>query len=63
MKIGYACASTNDQMNAARFAALEAAGGNLIYQEKASSRRKLPQRAQAVVAARAGRDYEAGRAF
>lgn len=54
MKIGYARVSTDEQTNAAQLAALEAAGCAPIYQEKASSRRHLPEREQALAAARDG---------
>lgn len=54
MKIGYARVSTDEQTNAAQLAALEAAGCAPIYQEKASSRRHLPEREQALAAARNG---------
>lgn len=54
MKIGYARVSTDEQTNAAQIAALTAAGCDPIYQEKASTRRDMPQRELALAAARDG---------
>lgn len=55
MKIGYARVSTSDQTTAAQLAALEAAGCNKVYQEKASTRARMrPELDQALAALNAG---------